>query len=158
MHFMIRVGSVIGAYVIWRLFQLKLSNLTLCIPCIVTNYVSGQKRCTFYIYLLHNFHFHSTCFERSNRSSSGVNRSVLYYTALYNRANMSSCFGLTVGTVNTNSTNSTNSIVSTNSKTTAAGHIRTIVQSCAIQYTTINTWWWTTRPFETCNVDMKIVE
>ena len=33
-----------------------------------------------YIYLFYNFHIQSTCFERSSRSSSGVNRSVLHNT------------------------------------------------------------------------------
>ena len=44
-----------------------------------------------FIYLFHNFHVHSTCFEKSCRSSSRVYHSVLYYTALHNRANVSSC-------------------------------------------------------------------
>ena len=48
-----------------------------------------------YIYLFYNFLVHSTCFERSSRSLSGVDRSALYYAALYNCANVSSCFGLT---------------------------------------------------------------
>ena len=49
-------------------------------------YVNEPTRYTFlYIYLFYNFHVHSPCFERSSRSSSGVYRSVLYYTAVYNR-------------------------------------------------------------------------
>ena len=73
--------------------------LTFCVPCNVTNYVNGPIRCTIlYIYLFYNFHVHSTCFERSSSSSSAVYRTVLYYTALYNRANVSSCFGLTANT------------------------------------------------------------
>ena len=44
-----------------------------------------------FIYLFYSFHVHSTCFEGSSRSSSGVNRSVLYYTALYNRAVQHDC-------------------------------------------------------------------
>ena len=71
------------------------SFLTLCVPCIVTNYVNEPTRWTFYIYLSYNFHIHSTCFEWSSRSSSGVDHSALYYTALYKRASVSSCFGLT---------------------------------------------------------------
>ena len=43
-----------------------------------------------YIYLFYNFQVHSTCFDLSRRSSSGVYRSVLHYTALHNRANVSS--------------------------------------------------------------------
>ena len=43
-----------------------------------------------YLFILQFFNVHSTCFERSSRSSSGVYHSVLYYTALYSRANVSS--------------------------------------------------------------------
>ena len=53
---------------------------------------------SFYIYLFYNFDVRSTCFKRSSHSSSGVYRGVLYYTALYNCANVSSCFDLTLGT------------------------------------------------------------
>ena len=118
-----------------------MSILMLFVPCIVTNYVNGPTRCTFFIYLFYNFHVHSICFEWSSHSSSGVNGGVLYYTALHNRANMSSCFGFT-----------------TNSMTKAAAHIRMTVQSCVIQHTTINFWWWVTWSFKTRRVDMKIVE
>ena len=41
-----------------------------------------QQDALFYIYLFYNFRVNSTCFERLSRSSSGVDRSVLYYTAV----------------------------------------------------------------------------
>ena len=50
-----------------------------------------QQDAFLYTYLFYNFHVHSTYFERSCRSSSGVDRSVLYYTALYNRAHVVQC-------------------------------------------------------------------
>ena len=53
-------------------FVLKNENLHI--------YVNEPTRCSFYIYLFYNFHVRSTCFERSSRSSSEVNRSVLYNT------------------------------------------------------------------------------
>ena len=62
-----------------------ISNLTLCVPCIVTNYVNGPTSCTFlFVYLFYNFHIHSPCFERSSRSSSGVRANLHDCTELCN--------------------------------------------------------------------------
>ena len=45
-----------------------------------------DKQDALFIYLFYNFHVHSARFERPSLSSSVVDRSVLYYTAVYNRA------------------------------------------------------------------------
>jgi hypothetical protein len=56
-----------------REFPTFYRDLTLCVPCIISNYVNKtNKMHSFYIYLFYNLYIHSTCFEQSNCSSSGV--------------------------------------------------------------------------------------
>ena len=55
----------------WKWHVLK--DLTLCVPCIISNYGNKtNKMHYFYIYLFYNLYIHSTCFEQSYHSSSGV--------------------------------------------------------------------------------------
>ena len=57
------------------------TGMTLCVPVHRNQLCKrSNKMHLLYIYLFHNFHIHSTCFERSSRSSSGVYHTVLYYT------------------------------------------------------------------------------
>ena len=58
-------------------------HTTVVCSVVFTHYVNGPTKCTFYIFIYSTISYvHSTSFERSSLSSSGADRSVLYYTAL----------------------------------------------------------------------------
>ena len=68
---------------VWCAMSTSRINFTLCVPCIVSNYVNKtNKTHSFYIYLFYNLYIHSTCFERSYRPSSGVFFCCLLYSQL----------------------------------------------------------------------------
>ena len=132
-------------YHIQNIFKWKISNhsddgalwitafgiLTLCVPCIVSKYVNKtNKMLSFFTYLFYNLYIHSTCFERSYLSSSGVFVVYCIHSSVQNRANLSSCFGFLVVT------------------------IVWFLYRAANTVNNENSWWWKLRSIETCRVDI----
>ena len=72
----------------------RVPNLTLCVPCIIFNYINKtNKMHSFYIYLFYNLYTHSACCERSYPSSPGVFVVYFIHSSVQNRADVSSRSG-----------------------------------------------------------------